>query len=97
MTKMDGHAKGGGALTAVSATKSPIIFIGTGEHIDEFETFEARSFVSRLLGLGDWSGFMVKVQDIMPEEQSEALMEKMVSGQFSFRLLKEQFLNISKV
>ena len=50
---MDGHAKGGGALSAVAATESPIIFIGTGEHFDEFEPFEASSFIKRLLGLGD--------------------------------------------
>ncbi|CAI7890148.1 unnamed protein product [Closterium sp. NIES-54] len=50
ITKMDGHAKGGGALSAVAATKSPVIFIGTGEHIDEFEQFETKAFVSRLLG-----------------------------------------------
>ena len=42
MTKMDGHAKGGGALSAVAATKSPIIFIGTGEHVEEFEPFSAK-------------------------------------------------------
>eukprot|EP00951_Prasinocladus_malaysianus_P039338 scaffold439897_cov38-Prasinocladus_malaysianus.AAC.1 len=47
---MDGHAKGGGALSAVAATKSPIIFMGTGEHMDDFEPFEAKPFVGRLLG-----------------------------------------------
>ncbi len=62
MTKMDGHAKGGGALSAVAATKSPIIFIGTGEHMDEFERFEAKAFVGRLLGRGDWRGFVDKIQ-----------------------------------
>lgn len=40
MTKLDGHAKGGGALSAVAATESPIVFIGTGEHFDDFEVFE---------------------------------------------------------
>ncbi|CAH8384375.1 unnamed protein product [Eruca vesicaria subsp. sativa] len=40
ITKMDGHAKGGGALSAVAATKSPVIFIGTGEHVDQFEVFD---------------------------------------------------------
>ena len=53
ITKLDGHAKGGGSLSAVAATESPIIFIGTGEHFDEFEPFEASSFIKRLLGLGD--------------------------------------------
>lgn len=49
ITKMDGHAKGGGSLSAVAATKSRVIFLGTGEHMDEFEVFEVQSFVSRLL------------------------------------------------
>jgi signal recognition particle subunit SRP54 len=58
ITKLDGHAKGGGALSAVAATGSPIIFIGTGEHIDDFEPFVAKSFVSRLLGMGDIGGLL---------------------------------------
>jgi len=53
ITKLDGHARGGGALSAVAATESPIIFIGPGEHFDAFEPFEAGSFITRLLGLGD--------------------------------------------
>jgi len=67
VTKMDGHAKGGGgALSAVAATKSPVIFIGTGEHIADLEAFDARSFVSRrLLGMGDLPGFMDKIEDAM--------------------------------
>jgi signal recognition particle subunit SRP54 len=63
ITKLDGHARGGGALSAVAATQSPIIFIGTGEHIDDFETFNAKSFVSRLLGMGDISGLLTMVRD----------------------------------
>ena len=47
VTKLDGHAKGGGALSAVSATKSPIIFLGSGEKFDDFELFNAQSFVSK--------------------------------------------------
>ena len=45
VTKLDGHAKGGGALSAVAATKSPVIFIGTGEHFEDMESFEAGSFI----------------------------------------------------
>ena len=62
VTKMDGHAKGGGALSAIAATKAPIAFLGTGEHMDEFERFEAKAFVGRLLGRGDWKGFVNKIQ-----------------------------------
>lgn len=61
ITKLDGHAKGGGALSAVSATESPIIFLGTGEHFEDLEAFDPSSFVKRLLGLGDLTGLMAKV------------------------------------
>lgn len=69
VTKLDGHAKGGGALSAVAATKSPIIFIGTGEHFDDFEAFEPKSFIKRLLGLGDLEGLMSKVQESMSSKK----------------------------
>ena len=49
----DGHAKGGGAVSAVAATQAPIIFYGTGEHFDDLEAFDPQGFVSRLLGMGD--------------------------------------------
>jgi len=58
VTKLDGHARGGGALSAVAATQSPIIFIGTGEHIDDFEQFKVKPFVSKLLGMGDIEGLI---------------------------------------
>jgi signal recognition particle subunit SRP54 len=51
ITKMDGHAKGGGAISAVAATKSPIIFIGTGEHIHDLQKFESSSFINKMLGM----------------------------------------------
>ena len=53
ITKLDGNDKGGGALAAVAATESPINFIGTGEHFEDLELFDASSFVKRLLGLGE--------------------------------------------
>jgi len=56
VTKLDGGAKGGGALSAVAATQSPIIFTGTGEHFEDFDPFNAQSFVSKLLGYGDMRG-----------------------------------------
>ncbi|KAG0625425.1 hypothetical protein M758_2G054000 [Ceratodon purpureus] len=94
VTKMDGHAKGGGALSAVSATKSPIIFLGTGEHMDEFEAFETKAFVSRLLGMGDWSGFMDKIHEAVPMDQQPELLQKLQEGNFTLRIMYEQFQNI---
>ncbi|OAY79496.1 Signal recognition particle 54 kDa protein 2 [Ananas comosus] len=97
VTKMDGHAKGGGALSAVAATKSPVIFIGTGEHIDEFEVFDVKPFVSRLLGMGDWSGFMDKIHEVVPTDQQPELLQKLSEGSFTLRLMYEQFQNILKM
>ncbi|KAJ0987025.1 hypothetical protein J5N97_005381 [Dioscorea zingiberensis] len=93
VTKMDGHAKGGGALSAVAATKSPVIFIGTGEHMDEFEVFDVKPFVSRLLGMGDWSGFMDKIHEVVPTDQQLELLQKLSEGTFTLR----QYQNILKM
>ncbi|XP_041327766.1 signal recognition particle 54 kDa protein isoform X2 [Pyrgilauda ruficollis] len=76
VTKLDGHAKGGGALSAVAATKSPIIFIGTGEHIDDFEPFKTQPFISKLLGMGDIEGLIDKVNELKLDD-NEALIEKL--------------------
>ena len=65
VTKLDGHAKGGGSLSAVAATESPIVFLGTGEHFEDLENFEASSFVKRLLGLGDITGLLKTVNEAM--------------------------------
>ncbi|KAF9665176.1 hypothetical protein SADUNF_Sadunf16G0094800 [Salix dunnii] len=97
VTKMDGHAKGGGALSAVAATKSPVIFIGTGEHMDEFEVFDVKPFVSRLLGMGDWSGFMDKIQEVVPMDQQPELLQKLSEGNFTLRIMYEQFQNLLKM
>ncbi|KAM5565801.1 signal recognition particle subunit SRP54 2 [Rosa sericea] len=95
VTKMDGHAKGGGALSAVAATKSPVIFIGTGEHMDEFEVFDVKQFVSRLLGMGDWSGFMDKIQEVVPKlDNQPELLQKLSEGTFTLRIMYEQFQNL---
>ncbi|TXG69392.1 hypothetical protein EZV62_004327 [Acer yangbiense] len=111
ITKMDGHAKGGGALSAVATTKSPVIFIGTGEHIDEFEVFDVKPFVSRLLGMlllfpvfdifesgmGDWSGFMDKIHEVVPMDQQPKLLQKLSEGNFTLRIMYELYQNLLKM
>ncbi|KAF6140300.1 hypothetical protein GIB67_000348 [Kingdonia uniflora] len=89
ITKMDGHAKGGGALSAVTATKRPVIFIRTGEHMDEFEIFDVKPFVSQLLGMGDWSGFMDKIHEVVPMDQQPELLQKLFEGHFTLRIISE--------
>lgn len=83
-------------LESVAATKSPIIFIGTGEHTDDFEPFKTRPFVSKLLGMGDVEGLIDKVQQLNLEN-NEKLIEKLGKGQFSLRDMYEQFQNIMKM
>jgi signal recognition particle subunit SRP54 len=96
VTKLDGHAKGGGALSAVAATESPIIFIGTGEHIDDFEQFKVKPFVQKLLGMGDIEGLIDKVNELDLDNNKE-LIEKLKHGEFTLRDMYEQFTNIMKM
>lgn len=96
ITKLDGHAKGGGALSAVAATKSPVIFIGTGEHIDDFEMFKTQPFIRKLLNMGDIEGLIDKVNELKLDENEE-LIDKLKHGQFTLRDMYEQFQNIMKM
>eukprot|EP00160_Parvularia_atlantis_P019298 Unigene7509_Nuclearia_a/m.23087 Unigene7509_Nuclearia_a/g.23087 ORF Unigene7509_Nuclearia_a/g.23087 Unigene7509_Nuclearia_a/m.23087 type:complete len:288 (+) Unigene7509_Nuclearia_a:827-1690(+) len=93
ITKLDGHAKGGGALSAVAATRSPIMFIGVGEHIYDLERFDVKSFVSKLLGMGDLAGLAEKVQEINTDKQ-KAMIKNLEAGTFSLRDMYEQFQTI---
>jgi signal recognition particle subunit SRP54 len=97
VTKLDGHAKGGGAISAVAATKTPILFIGLGEHMTDIEVFRPQPFISRMLGMGDISGLMDKVQEVQmanPERQQEMLKKIEEGGTFSIRDWREQLGNI---
>ncbi|BGP40635.1 Signal recognition particle [Rhodotorula kratochvilovae] len=96
VTKLDGHAKGGGAISAVAATHTPIAFIGTGEHLHDLERFSPRPFVSKLLGLGDMQGLVERAQEMAlanPERQ-ENMIKKLEKGEFTVRDLKEQMQTI---
>jgi len=98
ITKMDSHAKAGGALSAVAATKSPIVYIGTGEHMDDFEPFDTKKFVQKLLGMGDVEGLVEKIKDVVPTQEDQTkLMDKIYQGNFSLRDMYEQFENILKM
>merc|ERR1711934_1342428 len=96
ITKLDGHAKGGGALSAVAATQSPVVFIGTGEHIDDFEPFKTKPFVQKLLGMGDIEALISKVEELNLDNNEE-LINKIKHGEFTLRDMYEQFQNIMKM
>jgi len=90
ITRMDSTAKAGGALTACSETNAPVYFIGTGEKMHEFETFNPKSFISRLLGLGDLEGLLEKVESAVDTKTQKKLKEKLEQGEFNLRDLQSQ-------
>ena len=95
ITKLDGGAKGGGALSAVAATQSPILFTGTGEHFEDLESFHAESFVSRLLGYGDLRGLAeaFKAVDGGPDDKDK-LLKQLEQGKFCLRDMYNQFQKV---
>jgi len=88
ITKLDGHAKGGGALSAVAATQSPIVFLGTGEGFEQLEPFNTHSFISRLLGMGDIRGLAQKMEEMDLENKNPELIKHITEGVFSYKDLK---------
>lgn len=97
ITKLDSqNAKGGGALSAVAATNSPVVFIGTGEHFDEFEIFNPTSFVSKMLGFGDVSGLVQSLKDAKIDTDSE-LYKRFQEGQFTMRDMYSHMENVTKL
>lgn len=98
MTKMDGTAKGGGALSAVATTEARIVFIGTGEHIRDLEAFDADRFISRLLGMGDLQGLVdIAKQEIREDDDMEALARNMMSGHFTLNDMYSQMKAVNKM
>ncbi len=97
ITKMDGSAKGGGALSAVAATGAPVVFIGTGEHLSDLEHFNPTRFISRLLGMGDLETLLETARELeMDEEKAEKVMEKMMSGKFNLKDMYEIWEQMAK-
>ncbi len=97
VSKMDGTAKGGGALTACAATKAPIVFIGVGEKIDDLEHFNPKGFVGRLLGMGDLEALLEKAKEAIKEEDAEDLGKKFLKGEFNLIDLYEQMSAMKKM
>jgi len=95
VTKLDGAAKGGGALAASAATGAKIFYIGTGERIDDLEEFVPTRFVGRLLGMGDLKSLieMVKAAEVEVDEKS---VQRMMSGKLTMDDLLYQFEQMKK-
>ncbi len=96
VTKLDGSARGGGALSAVVATKAPITFIGTGEKIEDIELFDPPRFVGRLLGMGDLKSLLEKVKEAevaVPEKKVKSLL----AGKFTLEDLYSEIERVKKL
>jgi signal recognition particle subunit SRP54 len=96
VTKLDGTAKGGGALSAVAATGAIIKFIGTGEKVDELEVFHPTRFVARILGIGDLEGLVEKIKRVRVEF-TEKDIEEFMSGRLNMRLIYKQLISLRKM
>jgi len=96
VTKLDGSAKGGGALSAAAAAKVPIKFIGDGETIDDFEEFNPTSFVGRLLGMGDIEGLLKEVRELEDLPTKEQAMD-ILSGKLTYRQMMDLLGQFSKM
>jgi len=97
ITKLDGTAKGGGALSAVSETKAPVVFIGTGEHINELEKFDPPRFISRLLGMGDIKALLEAAVENIDQDSAEKTARNIMSGKFTLRDMAAQLEMMGKM
>jgi len=95
ITKMDGTAKGGGALSAVTETSSGIVFIGSGETIEDLERFDPDSFISRLLGMGDLKALVERAQETVTEGEID--VNAMMRGKFTLRDMYKQLEALNKM
>jgi len=95
VTKMDGTAKGGGALSAVSETRSGIVFIGSGETLDDLERFNPDRFISRLLGMGDLAALVERAEEALGTEEMD--VTGMLRGKFTLRDMYKQLDAVSRM
>lgn len=96
ISKLDGAAKGGGALAAAAATGASILYIGTGERIDDLEHFSPTRFAGRLLGMGDLKALLERAKDLETEADEEKI-KRMMSGKMTIDDLYYQLEQIKKM
>ncbi len=97
VTKLEGTAKGGGALSACAVSGAPIKFVGVGEKIEDLEKFNPKGFVGRLLGMGDIEALLEKAKEAVTEEEAKDISEKFLKGEFTLLDLYEQMQAIKKM
>ncbi len=97
LTRVDGDARGGAALSMRAVTGRPIKLMGTGEKMDALETFEPERIAGRILGMGDIVALVEKAQETIEAEQAEKMMKRMAKGQFNMNDLKMQLEQMLKM
>ena len=97
LTKLDGDARGGAALSMREVTRCPIKFIGTGEKLDQFEPFIPERLAGRILGMGDVVGLVEKAAEAVDEEEATRLERKMRTASFDFNDFLAQFKMMRKM
>lgn len=97
LTKLDGDARGGAALSLKAVTGKPIKFAGTGEKLDEFEPFHPERMASRILGMGDVVSLVEKAAEAVNEDDLRRMEEKMRRGEFSLEDFLEQLRQMKKL
>ncbi len=97
ISKLDGSAKGGGALSAVAEIKTPIKFIGTGERVEDFEAFDPQRFISRLLGMGDIETLIERANEVTREKTDKEMLDSIVSGKFTLKDMSNQIEMMNKM
>jgi len=97
ITRMDSTARGGGALTACAEVKAPVYFITTGEKINDIEEFNPKSFLSRLLGMGDLETLIEKIRSVTDETKSLKIQEKIKEGKISLEDVIEQVKSMNSL
>ncbi len=97
LTKLDGDARGGAALSLKSVTGKPIKFMGTGEKLDEFEPFHPERMASRILGMGDVVSLVERAAEAVSEDDARRMEEKMRKGLFTLEDFQEQLRAMKKL
>ncbi len=97
VTKLDGTAKGGGALSAAAATGTRVFYIGAGEKVEDLEPYDPARFVGRLIGMGDVEALLEKVREMEDLQRMKVRMEKLAKGRFTLLDLMEQVEAVGKM
>ncbi len=97
LTKMDGDARGGAALSIRSVTGLPIAFIGTGERIDALETFHPDRLAQRILGMGDILSLVERVQQNVDQEEAERVAQRLMESRFTLEDFRSQLAQVKKM